>query len=333
MTTRLPRSSLARNGAYVVVFNALIAAGLTAVGYGGPFWAVFVHSQSIGVIAWLVCDGGRRVLWPRREPTLGPLLALMGFGALAGWAAGTWIPARLFGIPWSLQNYSSSLIISALAVFIAARFFRERERLLRTERLIAEAQLKLLQAQIEPHFLFNTLANLRALIATDPARAQLMLDHLDAFLRAALTAARKERSTLGDEFRLLRDYLEILAIRMGPRLRYRLDLPEALASAQLPPMLVQPLVENAVRHGIEPALAGGEIAVSASTREGRLVIEVTDTGAGGSAAATAGARVGLAQIRERLRGVYGGGASFQLTEQPNGGVIATLDLPAAGAHA
>jgi LytS/YehU family sensor histidine kinase len=134
--------------------------------------------------------------------------------------------------------------------------------------LLTEARLKLLEAQLEPHMMFNTLANLRVLIATDPPRAQAMLDHLIAYLRATLGGARAALHPLADEFARLADYLEIMAVRMGPRLAFALDLPEALRGVPVPPLLLQPLVENAIRHGLEPQVAGGHIGVRASTRPG-----------------------------------------------------------------
>jgi LytS/YehU family sensor histidine kinase len=221
------------------------------------------------------------------------------------------------------------MVISGVAGVIAVGFFWERARKEAIQRLAAEAQLRLLQAQIEPHFLFNTLANLQALIGTDPGRARSMLDHLNVYLRAALTAARRERNTLGDEFALLRGYLEIIAIRMDRRLRYRLELPEELAGAEVPPMLLQPLVENAVKHGLEPKLEGGEIAVAATAGGGALTLRVTDTGVGLGGAPTSDTRAGIAQVRERLAALYGGAASLEVVSNPAGGVIATLLLPLA----
>jgi len=344
-TTRPERltafASLPRNGLYTALFTTGIAALLTAVGFGGSFAGNFVYSQCIGLPAWLLCDGGRRLLWPGKLSPAAPMMALMGVSLVLAWLGGTWLAAVLLGRPMRAEIQMTSLLVTAAGGFIAALYFREREkaalhereaareksRAETIERQVVEARLRLLQAQIEPHFLFNTLANLQALIPTDAARAQLMLDHLDGFLRAALAAARKEHSTLADEFALLRDYLEILAIRMGERLRYRLTLPEPLAGAALPPMLLQPLVENAVKHGLEPKVGGGEVAVSASEKDGRLLLEVTDGGIGIGSARTAGAGTGIAQVRERLRARYGDGASLEIADNPGGGLKVTLRLP------
>lgn len=334
-------ASLPRNGVYTAIFSTGIAAVLTAVGFGGSFTGNFVYSQCIALPAWLLCDGGRRLLWPGKLSPAIPMMGLMAVSLVLAWLGGTWLAAVLLGHPMRAEIQTTSLLITAAGGFMAALYFREREkaallereaareksRAETIERQVVEARLRLLQAQIEPHFLFNTLANLYALIPTDAARAQLMLDHLNGFLRAALAAARKERSTLADEFALLRDYLEILAIRMGERLRFRLTLPEPLAGVALPSMLLQPLVENAVKHGLEPKLGGGEVAVSASEEDGRLLLEVADGGLGIGGARTDGAGTGIEQVRDRLRARYGDGASLEIADHPGGGTRVTLRLP------
>ncbi len=169
-----------------------------------------------------------------------------------------------------------SLLITVAASVAISFFFYSRGKaaylqahMAQAQRDATEARLKLLEAQLEPHMMFNTLANLRVLIATDPPRAQAMLDHLIAYLRATLGGARTTLHPLADEFDRLRDYLELMAVRMGPRLAYTLDLPEGLQSTPVPPLLLQPLVENAIRHGLEPQVEGGHITVRASTQPRR----------------------------------------------------------------
>ena len=171
-----------------------------------------------------------------------------------------------------------------------------------------EAQLKLLQSQLEPHMLFNTLANLRALITTDPARATVMLDHLIYYLRATLSASRVTRHSLGDEFARLGDYLALMQVRMGPRLAYTLDLPPELAAQPIPTLLLQPLVENAIKHGLEPKIEGGIVTISARRQGKNLVLDVTDNGVG----LKDGAGFGLVQIRGRLHAAYGDQATITL---------------------
>lgn len=197
----------------------------------------------------------------------------------------------------------------------------------------SEARLKLLESQLEPHMLFNTLANLHTLIGSDPARAQQMLDALIAYLRATLSASRSAEHPLAREFERLHDYLELMALRMGPRLAYTLELPAALRELPVPPLLLQPLVENAIRHGPEPRVEGGHISVRASVNASangpRLCIEVRDSGVGLAATGPAGPGqgFGLSQVRERLRSLHGAAATLELRANETGGSSACLSLP------
>jgi sensor histidine kinase YesM len=182
--------------------------------------------------------------------------------------------------------------------------------------------------------LFNTLANLRALIVVDPARAQTMLDHMIAYLRATLSASRADPNrphTLQDEFARLQDYLELMAIRMGPRLQYTLDLPEALLQQPVPPLLLQPLVENSIQHGLEPKVEGGSIRVSASRQGELLCLEVQDSGLG-LPAPTAGTAqgqqgFGLQQVRERLHTAYGALGTIKIGATGAEGTRASITFP------
>ena len=177
-----------------------------------------------------------------------------------------------------------------------------------------EAQLKLLQSQLEPHMLFNTLANLRALITTDPSRGVAMLDHLIDYLRATLSASRATRHSLGDEFARLGDYLALMQVRMGSRLTYSLELPAELAARPVPTLLLQPLVENAIKHGLEQKIEGGSVTVSARQVGKNVVLEVIDSGVGVGVIASeqSGAGFGLTQVRERLQAAYGDEATIDL---------------------
>jgi sensor histidine kinase YesM len=192
-----------------------------------------------------------------------------------------------------------------------------------------QAQLRLLQAQIEPHMLFNTLANLQGLIDLDPERASTMLDQLIAYLRATLGVSRTESTTLEQEFAAMQAYLGLMQVRMGERLAFRLDLPSSLRAVRLPPLLLQPLVENAIVHGLEPKIDGGEVLIRAEAHGGLLALTVTDNGLGlreaGDGVSRAGG-VGVATTRARLQALYGERASVLLTPaQP--GTIARLTLP------
>jgi len=175
--------------------------------------------------------------------------------------------------------------------------------------------------------LFNTLANLRVLIALDPPRAQQMLDHMIAFLRSTLGASRADAHALSIEFGHLADYLALMAVRMGPRLQVNFQLPPALAALPVPPLLLQPLVENAIKHGLEPQVDGGRIEVAAQRTGGTLTLTVRDSGAGLDGAARTVGGFGLTQVRERLKTLYGDAASLQLAQAEGGGTLATLRLP------
>jgi sensor histidine kinase YesM len=218
-----------------------------------------------------------------------------------------------------------------------------------------------MQAQVEPHFLFNTLASIDHLIETDPPRASRMQKNLIALLRASMPTLREASDggvrDLGRELEMVRPYVEILKVRMEERLDSRIEVPEGLLSAEFPPMMIQTLVENAIRHGLEPKPEGGRLDLKAEIVHGRLVVSVADTGVGlprpepgtpgtpGAPAADgaapvgerpAGGGVGLANIRERLALLYGDKAQLQVGDNPGGGTLITLSLPyrpVAGAHA
>ena len=313
----------------VAGFNTAIALLLTLVGYGN-LRDNFIFSHCIGFSVLLIVDAGRRLLWRARPPSTLPMIALVAGAIVGGWLGGTFIATVILGQPWNPgATGGTALAVTAAAGLVGTYFFWTRERTSEIERHSVEAKLKLLQAQIEPHFLFNTLANLDALIQTDPPRARVMLASLNGYLRATLAASRKERSTLEEEFALLRGYLDVQAIRMGARLKHKLELPAALAQANIPPMLLQPLVENAIRHGVEPKVDGGEITVRAGKEQDRLVVTVSDTGVGWSAPAGGGTGVGLANVRERLAAAYGANASMQVTAAPGGGASVAVRLPLA----
>jgi signal transduction histidine kinase len=198
-------------------------------------------------------------------------------------------------------------------------------------RQVVEARMAAMQAQVEPHFLFNTLASIDHLIETAPDRASQMQKNLIALLRASMPTMR-EASTggtreLGREVAVIRPYLEILKVRMEERLQTHLDIPEGLHSAEFPPMMLQSLVENAIKHGLEPKTEGGELRVKAEIVHGNLALVVADTGVGFGQAATRGTGVGLANIRERLQLLYGAKASLSVAENQPSGTRVTITVP------
>jgi signal transduction histidine kinase len=195
------------------------------------------------------------------------------------------------------------------------------------ERRESDARLRLLQAQVEPHFLFNTLANVQALVDSGSPQASKVLTSLIAYLRAAVPRMQSQTTTLENEVELARAYLDLMQMRMPDRLKYAIHLDPAAARLQCPPMTLLTLVENAVRHGIDPSEAGGRIDVDIWIREARCVLRVTDTGVG-FRSTSQGLGTGLATLRERLKLAFGGDARLDLTENAPRGICAEIVFPA-----
>ncbi len=294
-----------------------------------PLGVSLLYSYAISTAIWFLCDPVRIALhrwlgatgpyyWSFNARSIAHQVLAIGLGYAAGTAVGdtytghsSWqllqvSPQRFWGFVFGSFGISAGFLF----------FFYHREKAQALEKQATEARLKLLETQLEPHMLFNTLANLRVLIQVDPPRAVTMLDRLGDYLRATLRASRTDAlgggHTLADEGARLRDYLELMAVRMGPRLTYTLDLPDDLARQPVPPLLLQPLVENAIRHGLEPQVEGGRITVAAWADDGRQWhFAVSDTGVGMDPDAVTAQRsdggFGLAQVRERMASLPGAG--------------------------
>lgn len=335
----LPPKSLLSILLPALVLNTIIALGLTLFGEQN-FANHWLYSQCIGLtVGALIHQGRHRLIhdWAtqwRRMVLIVPLAAVIGFllgsqladGLTGGDSTGYWTrdPRRGLGF------LTLSLVAAAVSTyFIASRsqLAKERERTEAALRHAAEARLKLLETQLEPHMLFNTLANLHALIGTDPTRAQHMLDRLVGYLRATLSGSRAAQHSLQAEFDLLRDYLELMAVRMGPRLQFTLLLPPEWADLQVPPLLLQPLVENAIQHGLDPQIAGGHITVQARCDGAQLTVEVTDTGVGLRHPDIPHHGFGLSQIRARLADTYGHQGTLELIATPEGRTRASVTFP------
>lgn len=294
--------------------------------------------------AWLASPGRRFRIAVRG----GAIAVGAGIGALLRyWVANLGDPSAPLRWEWMLSTTLLWLLLGALASALFQGFQEEREAQAQLLALAREhdqlqarqmeAQLSALNAQIEPHFLFNTLANVKRLYETAPERGRDMLVSLIAYLRAALPSMRSGVSTLGQELALARNYLTILQMRMGDRLRFRIDADAALLAAPLPPMVLPTLVENAIKHGLAPLPEGGHIEIRArrdagagGDGAGMLSIEVRDNGQGFTG--SGGSGVGLANTRARLAAMFGHGARLELESAAPRGVVARLVVPWADAQ-
>ena len=349
------RPSPARDLIYTLIWSAVLGTLflLIASGTSGkvPTW----HACGIYLFV-AVCVGyathagfvaGKRLGiedWTRKRGYVPRTVYFTGV-PLIGVIVGFWLASRFIDIgfdhwisspSWIVAIASTSVVISAILASIffwrerearaQARYEQERVRAERVEREAVLANLRALQAQIEPHFLFNTLANVASLMDSDPPHAKRMLESFIRFLRASLAATRTDTTTLGAEGELIAAYLDVLRVRMGGRLAYTIDIPAELAAFSIPPMLLQPVVENAIRHGLEPKLEGGAVAFGAHRDGADLVIEIGDSGVG--FAPTTHGGVGLTNLRDRLRGLYGERAALAVADRPAGGALVTIRIPA-----
>ena len=349
---RFPPGPL-RNVLYTFLFNGIV---------GTAFWVVAMmdNDSNRNLVAWFVYLVFANII----GYTIHALFGIGHMSGLEGRVKGPWLttayytlvtiagvtlgsliasytmnmrtPHFMFSLQGLAITTAISLVISSILSIIffgRARSARaeaalqgERLRAERIEREAALANLRALQAQIEPHFLFNTLANVTSLVDPDPAAAKRMLESFIRFLRSSLAATRTRETTLGQERELIAAYLDVLQVRMGARLRYRVEVPQDLASFALPPMLLQPVVENAIGHGLEPKIEGGEVHVRAYRDGEHVAVEVADTGVGFAAATRGG--VGLTNLRERLAALYGGKARLDILDNEPGGTRVRVRIPA-----
>lgn len=340
---------------WLTIFNTLVALFITIVMPIRQSFAVnWVFSMLIGCSINVVIAAMRWIIWRQQKPHRIAFFVVCMAAAPIGYLIGGNIGLVIYGLKAPnfltvLKSGEGILVIMTMFISLFGGVFfwnqsklaeleaeqeKEKARSAATERQAMQAQLQLLQAQIEPHMLFNTLANLQGLIAIDSVRAQYMLEQLIRYLRASLNSSRTETTTLKHEFDLLAAYLELLSIRMGKRLTYQTALPAELEAMKLPPMLLQPLVENAIKHGLEPKMEGGNIQVSAQVLDGHLHLKVIDTGLGlphdydeNRRSEQHQSHVGNANLRERLLALYGEQASFSLRANTPQGVIAHLSIP------
>lgn len=340
-----------KNAAKLIVGFALFwALAATLLFFAAPgmesFGRLLMFHETGGIAIVVSALLIRRSRWlPKASPTVQWLLT--GIIAIpTGYIVGHVLTFLILGEPIRFMSHGQDrmvpLVFTLLIAGFGLYFFATREQLaseaaVRSEaqRLAAESQLRMLRAQLEPHMLFNTLANLRSLVSEEPKQAEVMIDRLIIYLRSALAASRTESTTLSREFTQLRAYLDIMSVRMGPRLTYRLDLPAELEQTSIPPMLLQPLVENAIRHGIEPKVGNGTIEVIARRTQSTIEISVTDSGIGlppdelsSLSSDNLSGGYGLLHVRERLAVIYSGQASLVLNRRASTGVSAVVSIPA-----
>jgi signal transduction histidine kinase len=347
--------SFARNFLYTFIWSSLFGVGfylLNAMGAGKllSLHVLGLHILIANVIGYAIhglfhagtalglADAARRSGHAAK-------IAYFSLVPMAGVLIGFWIVSFIVDVGFRnwltepsglISIATTSLIISTVMSVIffwrergavaEATLALERERSQRIEREALFANLRALQAQIEPHFLFNTLANVTSLIDPDPAKAKRMLESFIRFLRASLAATRNESTTLAAEAELIASYLDVLQIRMGARLRYEVDVPPDLHAFPVAPMLLQPVVENAIRHGLEPKVDGGKVRFSARRDGDAVVIEIADTGVGFAPTTRGG--VGLTNLRDRLRLIYGERASLTVGDNGGGGASVAVRVPA-----
>ncbi len=327
---------------YTLLFNSAIALLLTTVGFGQDFWSTLLFSHCVGVTICLCVMAARRWCAPA-----GAMLRTVVFivalavGALIGTTLGVAF-LRIGsddGSPITHLFFIRIVGISMIFGSIITYFFYSRGRLaasaqaiqeerikrLSSQKLALEADLKRLQAQIEPHFLFNTLSNIVSLMETEPEQAKAMQLDLIRYLRTALGRTRNAATTLGEEIDLVQSYLNIFKIRMGARLQVSVDIPETLKAHPFAPLLLQPIVENAVLHGLAPKIEGGSLCLRAWSEDNRLKLEVSDSGVGLAPDRRPG--VGLNNVKQRLGQLFGDGGRLSISENRPAGVTAVIEVP------
>lgn len=352
---RWPRSWV-RNFTYTLILNLLFAIGFTLLAYvfvrsigladfPGIFGDNLVIANVVGFTFWTVfavlgplmrtINGKSFWVVTLSYTALGTLIvtvALWGF-ALATGRTGMagWIGSR--------EQVFTSMVISLMISLVLAMAWKrrseeltaqialaeERERAEASERSAVQANLRALQAQIEPHFLFNTLANVTSLIHSQPDDAKRMLENFIEYLRATLASTREAHTTVGGEFEMMKKFLSILKIRMGDRLQFHLDLPQEIQNAAMPPMLLQPLIENAIKHGLEPKLDGGNVTLKAERQGDALRVSIIDTGLGFGNKPSNG--IGLKNVRERVEKLFGKEGSVSIEENQPRGTRVVVTIP------
>ena len=336
-----------RRVAFTLAFATAIGL-LMGTGWKSGLLSILERTIALGLIAMLVF--GLFEQWPRRLPRWLGRWALQVVAVAIAMPISTVVIYLLStedGAPpfWEVQDRMEGFgFLCGMSIFLApwvalGALVRQKEAFAREqalafdlersefERQAIDARLHLLQAQVAPHFLFNTLANVQALVDAGSPQAAAVLRSLVAYLRAAVPRINEPVTTIGQELQLVQAYLELMHMRMPDRLRFTVNAEPSTLSLRCPPMTILTLVENSVRHGIDPSEVGGTIEIRVERRHDRCLVSVIDSGVG-LRLATRGLGTGLATLRERLKLVFGDEAELRVTEQPSQGVRAELELPA-----
>lgn len=327
---------------------ALALGLLIGSGWESGIWAAVVRTVALGLVAMLVF--GLFEQWPKRLPRWIARWVLQVAAVAVAMPVATyfiWVLSTDPGAPpfWEeelrLQGFGLFCGLGVLLVpwLALGALVRQKEALARhqalafelerseLERRALDARLHLLQAQVAPHFLFNTLANVQALVDTGSSQASAVLRSLIAYLRAAVPRLHETATTLGQELELVQAYLELMHMRMPDRLQFSVHVDDEVRGLRCPPLTLLTLVENAVRHGIDPSEEGGRIDIDVHRHDTRCLVRVSDTGVGLQATST-GLGTGLTTLRERLHLIFGDAAQLRLSAQVPHGVRAELEFPA-----
>jgi len=331
-----------KNIALLLLFTTLIALFLTAL-VGTPFVRNIVFSQSIGLCIYFFANL-LKGLFPNNRSNILIYIIAVPLGGITGIIIGS----SIIGVPISslfgkhINVLFTSLTSAIMFGLVITYYFYSRSKLyessisireqqikqLAQEKTATEINLRLLQAQIEPHFLFNTLSNVTSMIESNPIAAKSMLDNLTIYLRATLKQTRTGNTTLADELGLLEAYIKIHKIRMGQRLNFSIDCSDDLKNIPFAPLMIQPLVENAIQHGIAPSVSGGDITLRVRHSDNNVEITVENTCTHMDPGHKSG--VGLKNIRERLNALYGDAAQFSIFQTTPHSVTARIVIPYPG---
>lgn len=326
---------------YTIIICTAVALAITILTSTKYLALNMVMSYSIGFVIFAIAISLILVFKPKHPLYLAFIfLVALCSGVLVGVRIGSLILNKYFSFNvFRATDDLQFIVICIIASSVATYFFYSIRRIKLSKEMVAaeriknisiekealETKLRMLQAQIKPHFLFNSLSNILNLIDTAPGKAKLMLIDLTNYLRISLSRTMPEKTTLAQEAEMIEAYLNIQKIRMGERLNFKINIPENIKQYSFPPMLIQPLVENAINHGLESKVAGGEIVISAVETENTLRIEVSDTGEGFPLLSKSG--VGIANIRERLALLYGDYGRLKIEENNPCGTKAIVEVP------